>query len=349
MEKWQKSLQKAVSSVSELAERFGLPPESAEKVSQIFPFRIPPHYLALIREKGDPIYRQCVPDEQELAACEELLDDPLGEEKYAKTANVVVKYPDHCLFLVSTECAMYCRFCTRKRKFRTHQPIDKNMIDEGIEYIRSNPEIHDVLVSGGDPFLLETDKIEYILKNLRTIPHVDVIRIGTRTPCVLPERINRRLVNMLKKYPPLYVNVHFNHPAELTPEAVAALGKLADAGVVLGSQTVLLKGVNDDPAIIRELMLKLLAARVRPYYLFQCDMIYGTRHFRTPLSRGLEILEAMRGHTSGMAIPHFVIDLPRGGGKIPLVPDYLLKQDGNKLIFRNPHGDSYGYTDVEQE
>ncbi len=224
--------------------------------------------------------------------------------------------------------------------------VDRKHLDEGVKYIRDHSEIRDVLISGGDPFLLDDDRIEYILSSLRPIPHVQILRIGTRTPCVLPERITGKLVSMLKKYHPLYINVHFNHPDELTPESVKALGKLADAGIPLGSQTVLLKGVNDDPEVMRLLMHKLLMARVRPYYIFQADLVYGTEHFRTPLEKGLEIMDGLRGWTSGLAVPQFVVDLPNGGGKIPLLPEYKCKEDGKTLTFRNFCDETYEYPDI---
>ncbi len=348
MEKWQLALRKAVDSADELAGRFHLSPERLRRVADVFRFRVTPYYLSLIREKGDAIYRQCVPDEQELNGSPELMDDPLSEEQYSPVPNIVHRYPDRCLFLVSNECAMYCRFCTRKRKFRTPMCVDRAHVDEGLAYIRSRPEIRDVLVSGGDPFLLEDDRIEYILKNLRAIPHVEIIRIGTRTPCVLPERITKKLVSVLKKYHPLYINVHFNHPDELTVQSVRALSRLADAGIPLGSQTVLLKGVNDNPETMKLLMQKLLAARVKPYYIFQTDLVFGTEHFRTPLSCGLEIVDRLRGWTTGMAVPQYVIDLPNGGGKVPILPEYQMEKKGNVRVFRNFCGERFEYPDLKE-
>ena len=347
MEQWQKNLEHALTDASELAKMFHLSEEGVCRVAAVFPFRITRYYLSLIRAKGDPIYLQCVPDERELETSGDLMDDPLGEEELTPAPCVVHRYPDHCLLLVSNCCACYCRFCTRKRKFRTPMCVDEASVNLGIEYIASNSAIRDVLISGGDPFLLETDRLEDILRKLRSIDHVDIIRIGTRTPCVLPERINRRLVSMLKQYHPLYINVHFNHPDEITPRSAAALTRLADAGIPLGSQTVLLRGVNDDPEVIRTLMRKLLSVRVKPYYLFQSDLIYGTEHFRTPLSAGLGIMRKLRGWTSGMAVPHFAVDLPCGGGKVPLVPDYLERVDGRVYTFRNFRGVPYRYPDIE--
>ena len=294
VEKWKKILRDAVRDPAELAERLHLSAADLREVGKVFPFRIPRPVLDRIKAPGDPLFLQCVPDLRELSASGDLLDDPLGEVRFGKEECIVQKYPDRCLFLVSGECAMYCRFCTRKRKFRAPFRVGKKQIDEGLAYIRTHKELRDVLISGGDPFLLDDDRIEYILRGVRSAKHIRIIRIGTRTPAMLPERITVKLVRMLKKYHPLYLNVHFNHPGELTPAAVKALNRLADAGIPLGSQTVLLKGVNDDPEVIRELMWKLLEARVKPYYIFQCDLIYGTEHFRTPLSKGIGIVKADR-------------------------------------------------------
>ncbi len=348
MEKWKKILREAMTDPQELAEHFQLPSVPLAEVCKVFPFRIPRPVLARIKSKNDPLFRQCVPDPRELESSSDLLDDPLGEVRFRKAECIVQKYPDRCLFLVSGECAMYCRFCTRKRKFRQPFCVGKKQIDEGLAYIRAHRELRDVLVSGGDPFLLDDDRIEYILKGIRACKHIRIIRIGTRTPAMLPERITRKLTAMLKKYHPLYVNVHFNHPDELTDRTVKALKYLADAGIPLGSQTVLLKGVNDDPEVMRELMWKLLEARVKPYYIFQCDLIYGTEHFRTPLSKGIGIVKALRGWSSGMANPHFVIDLPRGGGKVPVVPDYRTGSEGRILTYRNYCGEEYSYPDLEE-
>ena len=347
VEKWKKILKESLRNPEELAERFQLSAAELRKVSEVFPLRIPRPLLARIQTPADPLFRQCVPDPRELTESSDLMTDPLGEIRFGKEECIVQKYPDRCLFLVSGECAMYCRFCTRKRKFRQPFRIGKKQIDEGLAYIAAHRELRDVLISGGDPFLLDDDRIEYILQGVRAAKHIRIIRIGTRTPAVLPERITPRLVSVLKKYHPLYLNVHFNHPDELTEPTIKALNRLANAGIPLGSQTVLLKGVNDDPEIIRELMWRLLAARVRPYYIFQCDLIYGTEHFRTSLAKGLEIMKALRGWSSGMANPHFVIDLPRGGGKVPLIPEYLVKTEGRIRTYRNYCGEEYIYPDVE--
>ncbi|MBP5531585.1 MAG: KamA family radical SAM protein, partial [Lentisphaeria bacterium] len=334
MEKWRNILRRSLTDPAELARRFGAPATPIRNAAEKFPLRISPHYLSLIREAGDALYRQCVPDERELEYSPDLLEDPLGEEARSPAPCIVHRYVDHCLFLVSNECATYCRFCTRKRRFGCGgaRPIGRDELAAGIAYVAAHPEIRDVLVSGGDPLLLEDGELDAVLTSLRTIPHVEIIRIGTRVPCMLPERITNNLCRMLKKHHPLYVNVHFNHPDELVEPSIAALGRLADAGIVLGSQTVLLRGVNDDPAVMKKLMEKLLAARVRPYYLLQMDLVRGGEHFRTPLETGVKIIDALRGHTSGLAVPHFIIDLPEGRGKVEMIPQYLRHRNGRTVI-----------------
>ena len=348
MEKWQNSLRHALTDPAELARRFGVPEEPVRRAAEKFPLRISPHYLALIREPGDPLYLQCVPDARELAPEPELLDDPLGEEARSPAPCIVHRYHDHCLFLVSGECATFCRFCTRKRRFcnGAARSPSRDELAAGIAYIAAHPEIRDVLVSGGDPLLLEDGELDAILTALYAIPHVELVRIGTRVPCMLPERVTRKLCRMLKKHQPLYMNVHFDHPDELVEASCEALGKLADAGVALGSQTVLLKNVNDDPAVVKKLMEKLLAARVRPYYLLQMDLIQGAAHFRTPVETGVAIIDALRGHTSGLAVPHFIVDLPGGKGKVEMVPQYLRRREGDTLIFRNHLGEECPYPEL---
>ena len=347
MERWKQSLLRADAALRAAARRLDIPADAVRRLAEAgFPLRASPHYLSLIREKGDPIYLQCIPDLRELEPSPALLDDPLGEESHLIGPGVVKRYPDRCMLYVSGTCATHCRFCTRKRLFRERTPVSALDIDAGLATIRAHPEIRDVLVSGGDPFLLEDDALDAILSRLRAIPHVEIIRIGPRIPCMLPERVTARLARLLRRHAPLFVNVHFNHPRELCPEAVRALGRLADAGIPLGSQTVLLRGVNDDPATLRELFMGLLRARVRPYYLFQCDLVRGAEHFRVPLERGLEIMRALRCHVSGLAIPHFVVDLPRGKGKVPLSPDYLVRRKGATWTFRNYLGELCDYPDA---
>ncbi len=342
-EQWRKQLRESVTSARELSKRFDIPLAEIERIEKRFLIRITPYYLSLIKRKGDPIYKQVVPDIRELDGDDGLYSDPLAEDKDSPVNNIVHRYPDRCLFLVSHVCASYCRFCTRKRKVGDPSKISATYVEEGIAYIRSHPEIRDVIVSGGDPLLLDDDRIEHILSSLRAIPHVQIIRIGSRVPCFLPHRITTKLVKVLKKYHPLFMNVHFNHPDELTPLATKALTRLANAGIPLGNQTVLLDGVNDDPEVMKKLMQKLLMARVRPYYIYQADMVTGSDHFRTRVQKGLEIIKALRGHTSGLAVPHFVIDAPGGGGKIPLLPEYVLKITDNEVILRNYQGRIYRY------
>jgi len=342
MEQWQKILKKSLTTVEEISERFNIPIEELKGLDKVFDIKINPYYLSLIKEKGDPIYKQVIPDLAELQQ-DKLFSDPLCEEKDSPVPSIVHRYPDRCLFLVSHDCASYCRFCTRKRKVGDPTKISLKFIDQGIKYIASHPEIRDVIISGGDPLLLSDKQIESILSRLRKIKHLEILRIGTRVPCYLPQRITSKLVKMLKKYHPLYMNVHFNHPDELTPIAVKALGRLADAGIPLGDQTVLLKGVNDDPVVMKKLMQKLLAARVKPYYIYQTDMVYGTEHFRTSVEKGLEIIKSIRGWTSGMAVPQFVIDAPGGGGKIPLLPEYLQEINENEVVLKNYEGKIFHY------
>ena len=334
MEQWQSLLQQSVTKPEQFRRFFEIAPEPLRKVTEKYPMRINPYYLDLIRQPGDPLWRQAVPDILELEdrVC---LEDPLNEENLSPVPNLVHKYPDRALFLVHNQCAVYCRFCTRKRKVGTREMhVSQETIDAGLDYLRRTESIKDVLLSGGDPLLLDDDRLEYILAALRAMPHVVIIRIGSRVPCTLPVRITEDLAAMIKRYHPVYINTHFNHPFEVTREASSACSRLADAGIPLGSQTVLLKGVNDDPEIIKQLMYKLLQIRVKPYYLFQTDMTRGTNHFRTPVEKGLEIMQAMIGHVSGMAVPTFAVDAPGGGGKIPLLPNYV-RHLGRKLEFQN--------------
>ena len=342
METWQRQLQACITSPGKLTNRFGVDPGPLEEVVERYPMRVTPYYLGLIQEVGDPIWKQAVPDTLEIndSIC---IDDPLEEENQSPVPNLVHRYPDRVLFLVSSECAMYCRFCTRKRKVGGEDMrITSETISAGIDYIRQHPEIRDVIVSGGDPFLLSDEKLDSILGRLRAIPHVEIIRIGTRVPVVLPMRITSTLVRVLRKYHPLFLNTHFNHPDEITEQSTKACARLADAGIPLGNQSVLMRGINDDPQVMKRLMQKLLAIRVRPYYIYQADMVQGTDHFRTSVEEGLEVIRALRGHTSGMAVPAFVIDAPGGGGKIPLLPDYL-QALGTEVILKNYLGETYSY------
>jgi lysine 2,3-aminomutase len=307
-----------------------------EKVKRSYPMKVSNYYLNLIREKNDPIWKQCIPSAEELndTVNEE---DPLHEEKYTPVPFLVHRYPDRVLLLVSNRCAMYCRFCTRKRKVGKVMDITREHILNAVDYIRQHPEVRDVVVSGGDPLMLKDSDLEFILKNLREIEHIDIIRIGSRVPCTLPMRVTRRLCNMLKKYHPIYMNVHFEHPNEITEESKRACGLLADAGIPLGNQCVLLKGVNDSPEVMKELWQRLTAMRVKPYYMFQADQVKGTEHFRTEIAKGKEIIEKTQGHTSGLCIPQYVIDT-YGGGKIPVIPDYTQFNAPEKMILRNFEG-----------
>jgi lysine 2,3-aminomutase len=293
-----------------------------EKTVKKFPLCITPYYASLI-DKGnmqnDPIYRQSFPNPSEIIISPYDMKDPLHEDKDSPTPGITHRYPDRVLFLISNRCAMYCRHCTRKRKVGDPDQIpSKQQIIAGLDYIKSHTEIRDVLLSGGDALMLPDDYLDWILTELNSIPHVEVVRIGTRTPVVLPYRITDELVEMLKRHHPIWLNTHFNHPRELTPSAREALRKLANAGIPLGNQSVLLAGVNDCPQIMKKLNQKLVQNRVRPYYLFQCDLSEGLTHFRTSIGKGIEIMESLRGHTSGFAVPTFVVDAPGGGGKIPI-------------------------------
>lgn len=346
METWQKHLQGSITDPEQLTRAFGIDPEPLKAVAEKYPMRVPPYYLGLIKSAGDPIWKQAVPDELE---CRDqvCLYDPLEEENQSPVPNLVHRYPDRALFLVCSECAMYCRFCTRKRKVGgADMQINPETIQGGVDYIRRHSEIRDVIVSGGDPLLLSDEKLDDLLRQLRAIPHVEIIRIGSRVPVVLPMRITSGLIRVLRKHHPLYLNTHFNHPDEITQQSAKACERLAGAGIPLGNQTVLLRGVNDDAEVMKKLMQKLLSIRVRPYYIYQADLVQGTDHFRTRVEEGLEIIRALRGHTSGMAVPAFVIDAPGGGGKIPLLPDYL-QSLGENVVLKNYQGKEFHYTNAE--
>jgi lysine 2,3-aminomutase len=349
---WQELLRKkSIASLEALAERFG--PEHVGEIERLkqaaenFEFRISPAMVDLIREPGDPIWRQYVPTVQELEI-EDGIVDSLAEDAHSPVPNITHRYPDRALFLVSPVCASYCRFCTRRRKVGDPEKIPMAQLESAFGYLEQHTEIRDVIMSGGDPLLLSDRRLDEICARLRSIPHLEILRIGSRVPCHLPERITPELCAILKKYHPFYINTHFNHPDELTPAAVKALGMLADAGIPLGCQTVLLKGVNDDPAVMKVLMQKLLTARVRPYYIYQCDQVAGAEHFRTTVEKGLEIVRALRGWTSGLAVPHYVIDAPGGGGKIPLLPEYVEAIDDDQVVLRNYAGKTYVYQQPHQ-
>ncbi|HHQ45462.1 MAG TPA: lysine 2,3-aminomutase, partial [Candidatus Altiarchaeales archaeon] len=310
-----------------------------EKTVSKFPMAITPYYISLINPKdyeNDPAYRQAVPDPRELDVADYDMRDPLSEDKDSPVEGIVHRYPDRVLFLVSNTCSMYCRHCTRKRKVGDVDSIPtRKQLGKAIEYVRNTPQVRDVLLSGGDPLMLEDDYLDWILGELRSIEHVEIIRVGTRMPVVLPYRITDELVEVLKKHQPIWLNTHFNHPREITKTSKNALRKIADAGIPVGNQSVLLSGVNDCPRIMKALVHKLVENRVRPYYLFQCDLSEGLTHFRTPVSKGIEIMENLLGHTTGFAVPRYVVDAPGGGGKIPLMPNYLISRGTNKVILRN--------------
>ena len=341
---WRWQMQNRIRTVGELTEYTGLSNEEQRNIRQaadIFPMAITPYYASLINKENPwcPVRSQCIPNPRELIEGCGDMDDPLHEDADSPVPGLTHRYPDRVLLLVTNECSMYCRHCTRKRKVGDPDGgVTSADIDQGIKYIKSCPEIRDVLLSGGDPFILSGTRLERIISKVREIRHVQVIRIGTRTPVVMPQRITENLVRMLKKYHPVWINTHFNHPREFTPESTRALAKLADAGIPLGNQTVLLRGVNDCPVIMKKLVHLLVMNRVRPYYLYQCDLSRGIEHFRTPVAKGIEIMEALIGHTSGFAVPTYVVDAPGGGGKIPVLPNYQLSSTGTKTVLRNYEG-----------
>ncbi len=313
-----------------------------EETIRRFPLSITPYYLSLIDKRdieNDPVFKQSFPMCDELHYHKADMCDPLSEDEDKPVEGITHRYPDRVLFCVSNVCAMYCRHCTRKRKVGDIDYIpDRETIQLGLDYIRQTSSVRDVLLSGGDPLMLSDEYLDWILTELRKIPHVEIIRIGTRMPVVLPYRITDGLVEMLRTHHPLWINTHFNHPREITSSSRAALAKLADAGIPLGNQTVLLAGVNDCPRIIKALVHKLVANRVRPYYLYQCDLSEGLHHFRTPVGKGIEIIESLVGHTSGFCVPTYVIDAPGGGGKIPVSPNYIVSWGTNKVVLRNYEG-----------
>jgi lysine 2,3-aminomutase len=344
---WKWQLRHAIKDIETFENLLGVmfePDERAklEETVSKFPISITPYYASLIdidEMETDPIFKQSFPSPSELMRSRCEMADPLHEDKDSPAAGITHRYPDRVLFLVSNVCSMYCRHCTRKRKVGDNDFIpDKATIREGIEYIRNNTRVRDVLLSGGDPLMLSDEYLDWILTELRAIEHVEVIRIGSRMPVVLPYRITDELVTMLKKHHPLWLNTHFNHPREMSRSSRQALAKLADAGIPLGNQSVLLAGVNDCPRIMKALCHKLVINRVRPYYLYQCDLSEGLIHFRTPIGKGIEIMESLIGHTSGFARPTYVVDAPGGGGKIPVLPNYIVSWSTNKVILRNYEG-----------
>ena len=315
--------------------------------SMKLPLRVTPYYLSLIDpgDPEDPLRRSVVPLAAECFVSPGEAADPLDEEGDCQVPGIVHRYPDSVLFLVTGFCSTYCRYCTRSRKVGdSHRtPLTEEQIDAALAYIASHKEVRDVLVSGGDPLTLSNDRLESLLARIRKIPHVEFLRIGTKVPAVLPQRITPELVKMLKRYHPLWISIHFTHPREITPESAKACERLADAGIPLGSQTVLLKGINDDTTTLKRLFQRLLAVRVRPYYLYQCDPIIGSAHFRTNIERGLELISSLRGFTTGYAVPTYVVDAPGGGGKVPLYPSTLVGREENRVMLKNYQGRLFTY------
>jgi lysine 2,3-aminomutase len=313
------------------------------------PVGITPYYASLFSrdDPAQPLRRTHVPVGDEFLRGPGEYDDPLGEDAHAPVPGLVHRYPDRALFLATGFCSTYCRYCTRSRMVGGGGEVTFSLgqWQRAIDYIAATPQIRDVLISGGDPLTIATDKLEWLLERLRAIPHVEFLRIGTKVPLVLPQRITRDLTRMLRRYHPLWMSLHVTHPDELTPEVAESTARLADAGIPLGSQTVLLRGVNDDLATMRALMHALLRLRVKPYYLLQCDPIAGSAHFRTPVETGVRLIGGLRGHTTGYAVPHFIIDAPGGGGKVSLVPDYVRGREGDELVFRNFEGRIFRYYD----
>jgi lysine 2,3-aminomutase len=349
MENWQRELQQSITRAEDLAAALGVDPETIRPVLKDFRMRITPHILNLIKEKGDAIWKQVVPEPIETEDMESPTD-PLGEDTDSPVPHVVHRYPDRVLLMVTNQCPIYCRFCTRRRLVGKPGFLSKGDLDRAVEYIRTHHEIRDVILSGGDPLLLSDPHLEQVLMALRNISHIEIIRLNTRVPGSLPSRITDKLCEMLKKYHPLYANLHFNHPDELTEEVKQACERLADAGIPLGSQTVLLKGVNDDPEIMKSLMQKLLTLRVKPYYLYQADLTRGTNHFRNSVEKGLEIMRAIQGHTSGMAVPHYVIDAPGGGGKIPILPqENLISLNSEEAVLKNYEDRIFSYPQAKED
>ncbi|BBO90388.1 KamA family radical SAM protein [Desulfosarcina ovata] len=339
--RWKALLAESVTTAEALAGRFDLSPEPLAAVIRTFPMRINPYYLSLIREPGDPIWRQAVPDAAELADAVGSAD-PLCEEACSPVPGLIHRYPDRVVLLASEQCAMFCRFCMRKRRVGTMAAKDRRAA--AIDYIRRTPAVHEVVLSGGDPLMLADTDLARLLEQLRAIGHVRLLRIHSRMPCTLPQRVTDDLVRLLRDVQPLYFNIHFNHPLEITDRSRDACARLADAGIPLGSQTVLLKGVNDDAAVMHQLMETLLTLRVRPYYLHQLDRVCGTAHFRVPLEKGLAIIQHLRGRISGMGVPHYMIDLPGGGGKVPLTPEYVVAQHADHWILRNFENRPFRYS-----
>ncbi|WP_312654301.1 lysine 2,3-aminomutase [Proteiniclasticum sp.] len=350
---WMWQVQNRIETVEELKKYLPLTIEEeagAKKALKSLRMAITPYYLTLMDKNDhlDPVRIQAVPSAMEIMTADADLMDPLHEDEDSPVPGLTHRYPDRVLLLLTDQCSMYCRHCTRRRfAGQTDNAMSTSRIDAAIDYIRNTPQVRDVLLSGGDALLMSDIRLEAIIKKLREIPHVDIIRIGTRVPVVMPQRITDDLVNMLKKYHPIWLNTHFNHPSEITRESREACEKMANAGIPLGNQSVLLKGVNDCVHVMKDLVQGLVRMRVRPYYIYQCDLSMGLEHFRTPVSKGIEIIEGLRGHTSGFSVPTFVVDAPGGGGKIPVMPNYVISQGTHKVILRNFEGVITTYTEPD--
>jgi lysine 2,3-aminomutase len=348
---WRWQSRNRIRSLAQLEAMLVLSDEEREALTargSMLPMGITPYYMSLISQDDplQPLRRTVIPTSAEAVRAQGEDDDPLDEDKDSPVPGLVHRYPDRVLLLVLGYCSTYCRYCTRSRVVGHGDLVpSESRLEKAFEYIRQTPEIRDVLLSGGDPLALSEERLDWILTRLREIPHVEFVRLGTKMPAVLPQRITPQLCRVLRKFHPLWMSLHFTHPDECTPESARACGRLADAGIPLGSQTVLLKGINDSVETMKELMHRLLLMRVRPYYLYQCDPISGSSHFRTSVAKGLEIIEGLRGHTTGYAVPTFVIDAPGGGGKIPLQPNYVVGRDGDSLVLRNYENRTFRYPD----
>jgi len=346
---WRWQLRHRVTKLEQLQEILQLIPEEIEGIKQSkgrLALAVTPYFVSLMDPSNPncPVRRQAVPRIEECHLSKNEMVDPLGEDKNSPVSGLVHRYPDRVLLLVTDQCATYCRYCTRRRLVGSNErPITQGNFEEVLKYLRTHKKVRDVLLSGGDPLLLENERLEEILSRLRMIPHIELLRIGTRVPVTLPQRITMGLVRMLKKYHPLMISIHFTHPKEITEAVRRACNELADGGIPLGSQTVLLKGINDKPYIMKKLVQELLKIRVRPYYIYQCDLATGTEHFRTSVATGIQIIEKLRGHTTGYAIPTYVIDAPGGGGKIPVEPEYVVSKGKGKIVLRNYEGKVFEY------
>ncbi|MDR2611128.1 MAG: lysine 2,3-aminomutase [Clostridiales Family XIII bacterium] len=350
---WKWQISHRLMTVEDIAQVINLSDKEKADIAKVmdgFRVGITPYYASLMDpdDPHDPVRMQAVPVISETYRGSADMEDPLHEDADSPAPGLTHRYPDRVLFLITDQCSMYCRHCTRRRFAGEHDGArSRSDIDECIAYIKKTPQVRDVLLSGGDCLCVSDSTLEYIISELRKIDHVEIVRLGSRTPVVMPQRITDDLVNMLKKYHPIWLNTHFNHSKEMTEEAAAACAKLADAGIPLGNQSVLLRGVNDSPKVMRELVQVLVKNRVRPYYIYQCDKSLGLEHFQTKVSAGIEIIECLRGHTSGYAIPTFVVDAPGGGGKIPVMPQYIISQTPQRVILRNYEGVITTYTEPE--